>query len=360
MKIRMDDTLVPPYHATDDFQLNWGTVGLPYQMGAEEARATDPSSEAWAVEVAAATTRQLTFRLEPQSNFWIDAISVHLWTVTLDLPGTNKLLTQVDPLTTFAPVFLRAQDSRQDWQRNSMHWGNLGARGLSLQWLGLPQVLYGGNAITMSVENQSADTDYAIAVVLHGRKRRAYRSGGGGFDPVPEPKWMAALTEKQRTGGFGTRIPLADENDQNVRRVGVPHFLAPEGDPNFVELPGTASWTAMARTQTVAYNDPMFTFFCRYARYLCIDDTAEELFQAPPVFVQLTDDRFQYAVSNMPVPVDAAFGLSGGRPYIYPVDWVWERRGSVQIEVYDAFRDDNAHNLWLSFEGWWRRPGEGV
>lgn len=349
------DAYITPIHATDDYQLNWGTVGVPYQIGAEEARGVNRNSETWAVQVNAGVTQQLTFRLDPQNNFWIDGVTCHLFTVTTDIGG-NKLLTSVNPATTLAPVYLRAQDSRQDLQRNAMLWSNLAGRGLALHWLGLPQVLYGGNTITMMVQNQSDQTNYAIVVVLHGRRRRAYKSGGG-FDPLPDPKWMEALVEKQRMDGTGLYVPLSDFNDVNARRVGLTHFHAREGTTQYFTLAGTSTWTLMQNLTGTIYNDPAFSSFIRYARYQCIVPYDESVVTRPPVFVQLTDDRFQCSLSNMPILLDAAFGIGGGRPYIYPVDWVWERRGTIHIDVYSAINTPvQDHRLWLSWEGWWRRP----
>ena len=343
----MQKSLIPPIYASDDTTLNWATVGLPYMLQAEEARGENDGSDAWAAQVDANTTRQLSFRLEPQSNFWIDGVTCHLYSVA-DSQGV-KTLTAIDPKSTIATVMLRANDSRQNWQRSAMLWSNLAGTGSSMQWLGLPQVMYGGDTVTVTCENQSDTVDYAICLVLHGRRRRANVSGGG-FSPLPDPKYLTALVEKQRREGTGMRIPLSDSNAENAQRVGVTRFVAPK---THTALTGTSSWTAMQHAQETIFQDAHYNTFVRFARQWVVNKNGVRVTR-PLIFVRLTDDRFKNAWSNMPVPINAAFGSDGGHPYVMPVDWVWERQGTVHLDIYSALANSD-HKVWLTFEGWWRK-----
>lgn len=339
----------------DSFLQNWVSVGVPGILAPEEV-----SEETLAVVLPPVGDRQrLTFRVEPDSDFYVDQISVILWEVG-GQPGA-RTLSWVTTQGVYAPVFIEFFDSaaRRDEQTGAMLWNNLAGAAGTPQWTLIPKYLAAGNSYGVNVINRSPDTTYAINIQLHGRKKRVERSRDGNTVP-PIPEWMAANVIRDRQLGYpGASQPLTANNAENVRRVGVTRAQTLkdlEGRPLTAPI---GNLDAPARFPgEIFHTDSQYDFFARYSKAFALgqapqvgDDDFRSIAFRWPIFIQLRDERMDYVWSQQPVPIACCFGMAG-LPHVLPVDWVWERSGIIACDLWSL--TDQEPDFWIMFEGWMR------
>lgn len=334
--------------ASSSFARNWLTCGLPYFLGPEEQR------RRLLVELPANSDRTLlNFRVQPKDNFYTDAIVLVLYRLT-----EERELEYVNPEGTYAPVFLEFYDgpARRMWQTEPIHWANLAGQAYAPHFLFVPNIMAGGSTYSCRVTNYDDDYNYAIGVYFIGRLLRTTGPRGGA--PIQPPtQYMASLIEAQRAKGQGQHT-LRPDNEFNLEYVGISAALGVSDQP--LDLP-TGTYDAPVRRTDHIRTNAEWDFFLRYQRARVLpeyplqvgDASLPSLYIKWPVFLELRDERFQFSLSNVPVAMPCCCGWAG-QPFVFPVDWVWERSADIALNLWSSTSE--AGEISLMWEGWNRKP----
>lgn len=351
--------------ATSSHRLNYMTIGIPALWVPQEAVETGifllpPNDE-----------RDVTFKITTGDDFYVDRITCQLYVVAgqvgartlTPVPTGRNGIGAPGAVPCDVRVRLHAADARRDAGDQQQDWTSLAGTARFTSPVQPAFVMNSSRVYTLQVRNYEQLTTFAMAFVLHGRRRRA-QDPKRGWSTSDEQMLQRLFGDAHAAGELNYGQPLTQDYQTNLSTVGAYKTLQFPGqnpavagafDVNFPIVLPAGTFDAPVRLVTNLLADRRYAFMARQLMVRQIEDQSTTGLAiegaTEPEFVRLYDQNAQYWITNGPVPVGALFG-DGGRPYRLMPTWAWGRNANIMLEIanYSVLDLQTA----LAVEGWFR------
>ncbi len=309
--------------------LNFVTVGTPAILVPDELKRSRKP-----LDLPPGSHKTLQIGPPVSSDFFLDYICLTLWQA-----GEN--LTYVDPLASDYNVQVNIFDNGAGRYLfdTPIPWQLLSGYASYPFKTDIPFKMNAGCIYNIEVSYSGGDTDLAMSIDFHGRRKRVFNNRLG--DPAnPIPTDIQTLLNEVCAAKAYRHGALVSDQSVNIRTTGVPHTYSLKNESVTVPSGTYAGDPSASMVTSTLYSDGRYYFFANkmtgtqmYVVSGQADYATMPIDMTQPIFLRLyNEDADEYLTPGF-VPMRHVLGW-GGRPYILPQDWVWLWGAKITVEFY--------------------------